>query len=462
MGQQAAFAFVILGTMFLFIGIFSCTVALARRGSAKNVLGWFGIFSGMYGVRLFAAVPAAFRLFVGPFASHAQQFVWIITFVIMIPALLFWAELSLAALRRFFLFMILPASVVAAGGTVSVLQQQAPARPWLVGNNIVVMSSLVMLGVATLVPRIAKEYLVIQSVVPAIGTLSLAAAVIHDNIRTFISLTNYRFLEPVAFALFVFTLGWVAVEKVAADERRLLSIENELAVARKIQASILPAAIPNQKRLQIVAAYHPMTAVAGDFYDFIPVDAHRLGVLIADVTGHGVPAAMIAAMVKMAVQTVVAAAQSPTDVLQGLNRMLSGQPSDHFVTAAYLFVDTETHTARYSAAGHPPLLLTRNGTFKRIESNGLVFGVLPHAEYPVREIALSPGDRLILYTDGVLEPENANGQPFGDFRLEQVVLGSRSLPPSDLVDRLLAEIRSWPPPSTGQADDITLVVIDVT
>ncbi len=462
MGQQAVFAFVILGTIFLFIGIFSCTVALARRGSARKVLGWFGIFSGMYGVRLFAAVPAAFRLFVGPFASHAQQFVWIITFVIMIPALLFWAELSLAALRRFFLFMIVPAWLVAVGGIVSVLQQQAPARPWLVGNNVVVMSSLVVLGVATLVPRIAKKYVVIQSVVPAIGTLSLAAAVIHDNIRTFISLTNYQFLEPVAFALFVFTLGWVAVEKVAADERRLLSIENELAVARKIQASILPATIPNQKRLQILAAYHPMTAVAGDFYDFILVDAHRLGVLIADVTGHGVPAAMIAAMVKMAVQTVVPAAQSPPDVLQGLNRMLSGQPSDHFVTAAYLFVDTESHTARYSAAGHPPLLLTRNGTVQRIESNGLVFGVLPHAEYPVREIALSPGDRLILYTDGVLEPENVNGQPFGDFRLEEVVLDSRSLPPSDLVDRLLTEIRSWPPPSTGQTDDITLVVIDVS
>jgi len=81
MGQQAGFAFVILGTIFLFIGIFSCAIALARRGSARKVLGWFGIFSGMYGVRLFAAVPAAFRLLVGQLASHAQQFVWIITFL---------------------------------------------------------------------------------------------------------------------------------------------------------------------------------------------------------------------------------------------------------------------------------------------------------------------------------------------------------------------------------------------
>ena len=145
MGQEADFAFVILGTIFLFIGIFSCAIALARRGSARKVLGWFGIFSAMYGVRLFGAVPAALRLLVGPFASHAQQFVWIITFLIMIPALLFWAELSLASLRRFFLLMIVPASVVAVGGIDSVLHQQAPARQWLVGNNIVVMSSLVVL-----------------------------------------------------------------------------------------------------------------------------------------------------------------------------------------------------------------------------------------------------------------------------------------------------------------------------
>ena len=145
MGQEADFAFVILGTIFLFIGIFSCAIALARRGSARKVLGWFGIFSGMYGVRLFAAVPAAFRLLVGQFASHAQQFVWIITFLIMIPALLLWAELSLATLRHFFQLMIVPASVVAVGGINSILHQQAPARQWLVGNNIVVMSSLVVL-----------------------------------------------------------------------------------------------------------------------------------------------------------------------------------------------------------------------------------------------------------------------------------------------------------------------------
>lgn len=461
MGQQADFAFVILGTIFLFIGILSCGIGVARRGADRKILGWFGSFSGMYGVRLFAAVPAAFRLLVGPFASHAQQFVWIITFVIMIPALLFWAELSLGVLRRFFLVMTVPAFLVAVGGMSSLLHQQTPPREWLVGNNIVVMSSLIALGVATLVPRIAKKFLAIQSVVPGIGNLIFAAAVIHDNASTFFELNNYPFLEPLAFAVFVLSLGWVTVQKVATDERRLLSIERELVVAREIQSSILPAAVPDLRRLKVFAAYHPMSAVAGDYYHFIFVDPHRLGVLVADVSGHGVPAALIAAMMKMAVQSIVPCAHSPADVLQGLNHMLSGQAPDQFVTAAYLFIDTQNYKARYSAAGHPPLLLSRGGTLHRIESNGLVFGVTPQPDYPVRDIPICPGDRFLLYTDGAIEPENAKGKAFGDSKLEQVVLDTQIHSPSDLADRLLTEIRSWQPASMNQQDDITLVVIDV-
>jgi len=204
-----------------------------------------------------------------------------------------------------------------------------------------------------------------------------------------------------------------------------------------------------------------MTSVAGDFYDFIPVDQNRVGVLIADVSGHGVPAALIAAMMKMAVQSIVPCVHSPGSVLQGLNRMLSGQVPDQFVTAAYLFIDTQNYRARYSAAGHPPLLLSRAGTLHRIESNGLVFGVTAQADYPVREIPICPGDRILLYTDGVIEPENGKGKPFGDSKLEQVVLGAQMCSPSELTDRLLTEIRAWQPPSMGQQDDITMVVIDV-
>jgi len=253
----------------------------------------------------------------------------------------------------------------------------------------------------------------------------------------------------------------VAADKVFRDERRLLALENELAIAREIQASTLPSGVPEIDNLCIYAAYRPMTAVSGDFYEFLPVDPKRLGILVADVSGHGVPAALIAAMMKMAVKSIVPCAHSPGDVLQGLNRMLSGQPRDQFVTAAYLFLETRNYLARYSAAGHPPLLLLRQGTLQRIESNGLVFGVMPEPGYPVCDIPLGPGDRLLLYTDGVLEPQNAGGESFGERRLEQVVRKNQSRPPAELVAQVLSEIRLWQPASLAQQDDITLIVIDI-
>jgi serine phosphatase RsbU (regulator of sigma subunit) len=206
-----------------------------------------------------------------------------------------------------------------------------------------------------------------------------------------------------------------------------------------------------------------MMAVAGDFYEFLPVDQHRAGFLIADVSGHGVPAALIASMIKIAVQSVATWANDPGELLRRLGNILAVQLRGQFVSAAYLWIDTETCTARYSAAGHPPLLCWRPaaGELQRIESNGLIFGVFPDAEYPVCDLPLASGDRFLLYTDGVSEPENAAGNAFGDLRLEQVVRGNQSCTASELSEQLLAELRNWQPASTTQQDDITLLVIDV-
>jgi sigma-B regulation protein RsbU (phosphoserine phosphatase) len=131
------------------------------------------------------------------------------------------------------------------------------------------------------------------------------------------------------------------------------------------------------------------------------------------------------------------------------------------VSAAYLWLDTENGKALYSAAGHPPLLRWQDGKLERIESNGLLFGVIPDPDYPVCDLPIHPGDRFLLYTDGVIEPENASGDCFGDRKLEQVVRNNQSRPPSELSDQLLSEIRIWQPASLDQQDDITLIVIDV-
>lgn len=384
-----------------------------------------------------------------------------ITYVIPIPALLFWAELTRGALRRLFQLMLFPACAIAIAGAFAVLSNEPPNR-FMRYNNVLVVAALLALAVANVLPRIGRKYLVMQSRIAAGGTLILAVAVIHDNLSgSFLNVRYYPFLEPLAFALFVLSQGWVAGEKVFADERRLLSIENELAIAREIQASILPCGVPELSRLRISAAYRPMTAVAGDFYWFIAVDAERAGFFVADVSGHGVPAALIASMIKVAMQSAVACAADPAAVLRVVETALSGQPPDQFVSAAYLWLDTENSKALYSAAGHPSLLHWSHDKLGSIQSNGPIFGLLSEAEYPVCEIPIATGDRFLLYTDGMIEPENAKGESFGDRKLEEVVRENQSSTSSALADRLLSELRRWRPASAAQQDDITLIVIDV-
>lgn len=261
--------------------------------------------------------------------------------------------------------------------------------------------------------------------------------------------------------MFVFSLGYVAAERVFADERRLVSIENELAIAREIQNSILPSQTPELAGLRVSATYLPMTEVAGDFYEFISVGQDRVGFLVADVSGHGVPAALIAAMIKVAMQSVLTCAHDPRGVLCGLNRVLVGQLRSQFVSAAYLLLDMQARKALYSAAGHPPLLHWREGELRRIESNGLLFGVIPEPDYPVCDMPINHGDRFLLCTDGVIEPENAKGDVFGDQQLEHVVRHNQSRPASDLSEHLVSAIRQWQPASIAQQDDMTLIVIDV-
>ena len=139
-----------------------------------------------------------------------------------------------------------------------------------------------------------------------------------------------------------------------------------------------------------------MTAVAGDFYDFLEIDAHRVGVLVADVTGHGVPAALIASMVKVALAAQREHADSPAAVLAGMNETLWGRLAGQYVTAAYLFIDGGSRVIRYGAAGHPPMLRSarRDGRVDELEQNGLLLGFLDRTGYTELEQPLDAGDRL--------------------------------------------------------------------
>ncbi|MBA0085647.1 MAG: PP2C family protein-serine/threonine phosphatase, partial [Acidobacteria bacterium Pan2503] len=368
--------------------------------------------------------------------------------------------LSVAKLRLVIEFIIVAGIGVAVVGIGSFVFG-GPEDKFIQYNYVVTVCGLLVLLIVLAVKRLSDKYLVfLNRRALAAGTLVFVCVALWVNLSRRLLATPHL-VNHLGFAVFLLSLGYVGMQIVFANERRLLSIDKELEIARRLQFSILPTAVPEIQNLRIAVSYRPMTAVAGDFYEFVAADGKRVGFLVADVTGHGVPAALISSMIKVATQPVETCAHDPREVLRGLNHILFKQLHEQYVSAAYLWIDTEHGQALYSAAGHPPLLRWREGRLERIESNGLLFGVLPDPEYPVRELAIRTGERLLLYTDGLIEPQNASGESFGDRKLEEVIRKNQSRPPAELSEQMLSEIRAWQPPSLPQQDDITLVVIDV-
>ena len=246
--------------------------------------------------------------------------------------------------------------------------------------------------------------------------------------------------------------------------QQLVSINSELEMARKIQLAILPHETPKIMGLEIAARFVPMGSVAGDFYDFVIMDEKHVGILIADATGHGLPAALIASMLQMALAAQAAHASNPAAVLSGLNQALYGKFTAHFVTAAYIFVDMEKRIMKYGGAGHPPLLLWRASTRSadELEENGLVLGLFADATYGEIEATMQPGDRVVAYTDGILEASNPSGEMYGGQRFKQFLELNCLTGANEFSDALLDEMALWSgqPRGQGQQDDITFLTVD--
>ena len=242
---------------------------------------------------------------------------------------------------------------------------------------------------------------------------------------------------------------------------QLQTIQSEMNTARQIQLSILPREIPAIKGLDISARYLPMTSVAGDFYDFIAIDEKRIGILVADVSGHGMPAALISSMLKIALDGQTKHATDPARVLDGLNRALCGKFQGHFVTAVYVVVDTERQCILYAGAGHPPLILMDHSTGEAHDflESGLFLGYFPDASYTAMEIPFKAGDCGVLYTDGIPEMTDPSDEQFGLERLKQFLQDNHDLSAGQFVDALLDELSRWSDLASGREaeDDITLL-----
>ena len=240
-------------------------------------------------------------------------------------------------------------------------------------------------------------------------------------------------------------------------------MQKELEIAKRILQSILPDGPPVMKNLMLHTRYLPMDRVGGDFFDFHVLDDERIGVFIADVSGHGVPSAIIAAMLKVAFSLQKSIAHEPEGLLREINRILRGKFGKSFITAIYAFIDTRAGTLCGSNAGHFPIIIhrKRDGSIREFMPKGWAIGIRNEPMLTHEELALEPGDRIVLFTDGIIEARNGEGDLFGYDAFVRHIAAMRHLPPSEFADFIIARLSEW----TGQGDrfddDITLVIIDV-
>ena len=438
--------FLFLGAAIVAVGLVAATFSAIRR-KLDPVLIYFALFAVLYGLRMWMESNLMGLTVQGsplyPRLSSA------LGFTVAIPAFLFFKAAGL--LRRQATILSYALGIV-LGSLALATAAFGPHRIFYQIANVSVIAALIIVG-ARSIGRSSDNH---DLVVIRPGLLVFVAFVLWENIRSALGLRLPN-VEPIGFVVLLGTLGYVAARQTLERDLQLSEIQKELEVAKRIQLSILPAAFPDSANFRVAARYVPMTSVAGDFYDFIVTDGQQAGLLIADVSGHGVPAALIASMVKVAATSQRANAADPSRFLAGMNAVLCGNTQDQFVTAAYVHLDSQSRELRYSAAGHPPMLLLRDGKVLEIIENGLILAAFDFATFANAVHPLEPGDRFLLYTDGLVDAANAKGDFFGQDALSAVLRQTAELAPSAASDRIISAVQQW---SASQSDDLTVLICD--
>jgi sigma-B regulation protein RsbU (phosphoserine phosphatase) len=236
-------------------------------------------------------------------------------------------------------------------------------------------------------------------------------------------------------------------------------IEEELEIARRVQSQLLPARSPEIEGYSLTAATLPSRQVAGDFYFYQLIEGGQLLLLVADVSGKGMPASLLTASIHAAVKSNRDAGGRPALMLGRLNSLLHESTSpEEFATLFYGVVDLESGELRYANAGHEfPYIIGPDG-LSRLDDSGLVLGAVDVFEYEEKSCLIPRGASLILYTDGVTDAATAEGEPFGETRLEQLLESNGHQDSGDLCGSILDGLRDFSQ-DTDYPDDVTLVVL---
>jgi sigma-B regulation protein RsbU (phosphoserine phosphatase) len=249
----------------------------------------------------------------------------------------------------------------------------------------------------------------------------------------------------------------VVVERAAEEARRQAEIEQELQLARDIQQGLLLEAVPRLPGWELTAVSLPARDLGGDLYDFLPLEDGLQGIMIGDVSGKGLPAALRMAVARTVFRFESRRGDTPGPTLAAVNRGVLTEIPQGMVTMLYAVLDPRAGSLRFANAGHTyPLLM--NGAVNELELDGLPLGVDIDSDYGEITAQLDPGDSVLMYTDGVVEAAGPDEEYFSFDRLSTILDDCRSLKPRAMVSRLLSEMRAWSG-SNLQSDDVTMVVL---
>ena len=238
-------------------------------------------------------------------------------------------------------------------------------------------------------------------------------------------------------------------------------MEREVDIAAEIQQKLLPSGVPVLRAASLAVHSQPARGVSGDYYDVLPLDQDKVALVVCDVAGKGIPAAMVMVMIRSITHLLVSPRLEAAAILTGINRGITGRIDvDHFATIGLLIYDQAKRQVVYANAAHLPLLLYRAsaGKLLRVDAEGLPIGVEREGRYTQRRFNLERGDILILCTDGVLEAMNAKGEQYGLRRLTQAVEANAGRPAQEMVEAIRDDLQRH---SAGERlhDDQTLMLL---
>jgi phosphoserine phosphatase RsbU/P len=289
----------------------------------------------------------------------------------------------------------------------------------------------------------------------------------RDSVIGLIYVDNGAVLRPFSQEDLELLTVMANVAAIRIDHARLAIVEQteklmelELAQASEIQQNLLPPEAPSFPGYDLAGYNLPCRTVGGDYYDFLPYKDGRLGLVVGDVSGKGLPAALLMSSLQARVQMLAETAPDPASAVTALNRNLAHRAHlGKFITFFYAVLDTATGNLQYSNAGHNrPILLRADGRIEELSRSDIVMGILESVQYQLGEATLEPGDMLALFSDGVTEASSAEDEEFGDKGLARFLEAHKETPCAEILNELVGHVRDWCG-TASFADDFTIVLL---